>query len=433
MPPKKQKKLRKPRANKRSGKPQPLPRSVQALLQYLGGSDVKLGSSRPQRAQVAQQPQPQQLQQQQPQQLQQQQIQYAAAPKAAPKAAARPRGRPPKGTGNVIGQSPLIALAPPPQQIIMQQPISAAAQQQQDTLQADVAAIKVKQEAALLKSAKEASTRQTPTETLAFFQQKAEFPIFMGQFPTRSEYSAAAKQPSLTGTLFTAIESQPSLAGSIATSAEPNTPSKTAPSRQPTGKRQKHITPDRLSDYQVQINKSDVTHLLTPSIPSSRWSESSRISMHSARYEGMAHVKASSSQASSVIISGGGGSARDMRAPAASSVGDHLAQEFIKNVSSPEQLATKKLRGRQPKAAAAAVPMKFEGQTAEQAISTFQAAKPARKPRAKASAAVVLPQNVDPSTQVQMLAAGGAAAAAPKQRRGRSLTELAKGAGAKSE
>lgn len=270
-----------------------------------------------------------------------------------------------------------------------------------------------------MKSEKKASKRQTPIETLAFFQQKPEFPKFMGQFPTRSEFSEAEKQPSL--------------AGSLATSAEPNTPSRTAP-RQHMGKKQKHLTPDRLSDYQKQLNKSDVTHLLTPDIPSSRWSESSGISMHSARYEGMAaHVAASSSQASSVVISGGGGSARDVHAPAASSVGEHLAQQFIQNVASPEKLATKKLRGRQPKAAAAAAPMKFEGQTAEQAISTFQAAKTARKPRVKASAAVVLPVGVDPSTQVQMLAAGGAAAAAPKQRRGQSLKELAKGAGAKSE
>ena len=131
MPPKKQKKLRKPRANKRSGKPQPLPRSVQALLQYLGGTEVKLASSRPQRAQVAQ-----------TQQQQQQQMQYAAAISgaptqapaaisgAAPKAPARPRGRP-KKIGDFIAPSPLAlaGIALQPQQIIMQQ----SAQQQLDT------------------------------------------------------------------------------------------------------------------------------------------------------------------------------------------------------------------------------------------------------------------------------------------------------------
>ena len=418
MPPKKQKKLRKPRANKRSGKPQPLPRSVQALLQYLGGSDVKLGSSRPQRAQVAQQPQPQQLQQQQ--------IQYAAAisgapPQAAaaisgaaPKAAARPRGRP-KGTGNakavatlvpavpkaparprgrpkkigdVIAPSPLAlaGLALQPQQVIMQQ----SAQQQQDTkkmeesqkqIQTDIAAMKIKQE--------NHNKTQTPVETLAFFQQKPNFPSFMGRFPTRSEFSAAEKKPSLVGSL-----PDNAFFGSV-------------PASQRSMSSQQSL-------LQSLFKERD------PSISSSR-------------YEGMMQVRAPSSysQASSpfsVITP-----EPDQSAPAASSVGEHLAQQFIQNVASPEKLPTKKLRVRQPKVAAAAVPMKFEGQTAEQAISTFQAAKPARKHRAKASAVVVLPVGVDPSTQVQMLAAGGAAAAAPKQRRGRSLKELSKGAGAKSE
>jgi len=415
MPPKKQKKLRKPRANKRSGKPQPLPRSVQALLQYLGGSDVKLGSSRPQRAQVAPSQQPQQLQQQQ----------YAAAingapPQAAaaisgaaPKAPARPRGRP-KGTGNakaiatlvpavparprgrpkkigdVIAPSPLAlaGLALQPQQVIMQQ----SAQQQQDTkkmeesqkqIQTDIAAMKIKQE--------NPNKTQTPVETLAFFQQKPNFPSFMGRFPTRSEFSAAEKKPSLVGSL-----PDNAFLGSV-------------PASQRSMSSQQSL-------LQSLFRERD------PSISSSR-------------YEGMMQVRAPSSysQASSpfsVITP-----EPDQSAPAASSVGEHLAQQFIQNVASPEKLPTKKLRVRQPKAAAAAaaVPMKFEGQTAEQAISTFQAAKPARKPRVKASAKVVLPQNVDPSTQVQMLAAGGAAAAAPKQGRGRSLKELVKGAGAKSE
>lgn len=434
MPPKK---LRKKRA-KRSGKPQPLPRSVQALLQYLGGSDVKLGSSRPQRAQpsAAAQSQPQQ-------QMQQQQMQYVQPPqaaKAAPKAAARPRGRPPKGTGNVIGQSPLVALAPAPQQIIMQQP----AQQQQDIknleesqkrTQADIATMKVKQE--------ENIKNQTPAATLAFFQQQAKVPKFMGVMPTRSENSAAAKQPSLTGTSASVSSARSYLQSGTffsaddrtLASAEPNTPSRIAP-RQPTVKNPinyGHMSADRMNDTTLPIGT-------TPSMSSAR---SYLQSMSSARHEGMMQMRAPSSQTSSSVISGGGGAAPDIRASAASSnVGDYLAQQFIQNVASPEQLATKKMRGRPPKtkaaaapsaaAPSAAAPIQFEGQTAEQAIATFQAAKPVRKTRVKASAAVVLPQGVDLSTQVQMLAAGGAAAlgaaAAPKQRRGRSLKELAKGA-----
>ena len=41
------------RKAKAERKPQPLPRSVKALLSYLGGSDVKLGGARPQQATIA--------------------------------------------------------------------------------------------------------------------------------------------------------------------------------------------------------------------------------------------------------------------------------------------------------------------------------------------------------------------------------------------
>lgn len=362
MPPKKQKKARKPRAKK----PQPLPRSVQALLKYLGGSDVKLGSSRPQPAQVAQQFQPPQ-----------QQAQYAAPPPAAaaiskaPKAPARPRGRPPKATGNVIGQSPLASLAPAPQQVILQQP----AQQQQETqkqeetqkqLQADVAAIKIKQE----KAEKKPQT-QTPVETLAFFQQQTGAPKFMGQFPTRSEFSAATKQPSLAGT---------------------------TPSFGEQSMLQSMFKPQRYLGVVVRPSGSQASSERTLSVASG-------------------------------VPSGGA---------SAGGVGDFLAQKFIQDISNPQQMPTKKLRGRPPRqtlAASTTAPptqLQFEGQTAQQAIATFQAAKPARKPRAKKAAPVVLPAGIDPSTQVELLAGGGAAAAAPKQRRGKGLKELMKG-GAQSE
>jgi hypothetical protein len=97
MPPKSKKvKKSKPR------KPQPLPRSVQALLKYLGGSDVKLGGARGgQPATLA----PTSIniavsQQQAQQQAQQQQfVQQRVAPK-----------------GQIIGQSPLTS-------VISQQPI----------------------------------------------------------------------------------------------------------------------------------------------------------------------------------------------------------------------------------------------------------------------------------------------------------------------
>lgn len=75
-------------------KPQPLPKSVQALVRYLSGTDVKLSSSARQPATIAQ-PFPQQAGQGQPQQQQ-----------------AQPRRQQP--TGQIIGSSPLSRLAPPP-------------------------------------------------------------------------------------------------------------------------------------------------------------------------------------------------------------------------------------------------------------------------------------------------------------------------------
>jgi hypothetical protein len=98
MPPKKNAKAKKSKPRK----PQPLPRSVQALLKYLGGSDVKLGGARGgQPATLA----PTSIniavsQQQAQQQAQQQQfVQHRVAPK-----------------GQIIGQSPLTS-------VISQQPI----------------------------------------------------------------------------------------------------------------------------------------------------------------------------------------------------------------------------------------------------------------------------------------------------------------------
>jgi hypothetical protein len=93
----KKKVLRKKRIQAQK-KPQPLPKSVQALLRYLGGSDVKIASSARQPAMVAQQFAPQQQQQQQFQQ-------------APPPLQAR-RQQP---VGQTIAASPLARLAPPPQ------------------------------------------------------------------------------------------------------------------------------------------------------------------------------------------------------------------------------------------------------------------------------------------------------------------------------
>lgn len=94
----KKKLLRKKRVQAQK-KPQPLPKSVQALLRYLSSSDVKVASSARQPAMVAQQFAPQQQQQQQ------QQFQQPPPP-------LQPRRQQP--VGQTIAASPLARLAPPP-------------------------------------------------------------------------------------------------------------------------------------------------------------------------------------------------------------------------------------------------------------------------------------------------------------------------------
>lgn len=89
----KKKMIRKKRVAQK--KPQPLPKSVQALLRYLGGSDVKVASSARQPAMVAQQFAPP---------TQQQQFQQAPP--------LQPRRQQP--VGQVVASSPLGRLAPPP-------------------------------------------------------------------------------------------------------------------------------------------------------------------------------------------------------------------------------------------------------------------------------------------------------------------------------
>ena len=76
-------------------KAQPLPKSVQALLRYLGGSDVKVSSSARQPAMVAQQFAPSQQQQ------------FQQAPPQYQKVRQQP-------VGQTIAASPLARLAPPP-------------------------------------------------------------------------------------------------------------------------------------------------------------------------------------------------------------------------------------------------------------------------------------------------------------------------------
>lgn len=93
-------------------KAQPLPRSVQALLKYLGGSDVKLGGARGgQPATLA--PTSINIAVSQQQAQQQAQAQQSVRARVAPK-------------GQVIGQSPLASVIPQQPVIVQQAPASTA-------------------------------------------------------------------------------------------------------------------------------------------------------------------------------------------------------------------------------------------------------------------------------------------------------------------
>lgn len=124
--PTKAKKVKKTKAPR---KPQPLPRSVQSLLKYLGGSDVKVGGGggggrpatlAPTSINIA-------VSQQQAQQQAQQSVRARVAPK-----------------GQVIGQSPLGAVIPQAPVIVQQAPASTAETERK--LQAQEKQAEVKQD-----------------------------------------------------------------------------------------------------------------------------------------------------------------------------------------------------------------------------------------------------------------------------------------------
>lgn len=121
-------KAKKAKKTKAPRKPQPLPRSVQALLKYLGGSDVKLGGARGgQPATLA--PTSINIAVSQQQAQQQTQAQQSVRARVAPK-------------GQVIGQSPLGAVIPQQPVIVQQAPASSAETERKIQEQAKQAEVK---------------------------------------------------------------------------------------------------------------------------------------------------------------------------------------------------------------------------------------------------------------------------------------------------
>jgi hypothetical protein len=110
-------------------KPQPLPRSVQALLKYLGGSDVKLGGGGGGGRPATLAPTSINIAVSQQQQQQQAQAQQSVRARVAPK-------------GQVVGQSPLGAVIPQQPVIVQQAPSSSAETERKIQEQAKQAEIK---------------------------------------------------------------------------------------------------------------------------------------------------------------------------------------------------------------------------------------------------------------------------------------------------
>ena len=123
MPKAKKAKKTKPR------KPQPLPRSVQALLKYLGGSDVKVGGGGGGGRPATLAPTSINIAVSQQQSQQQAQAQQSVRARVAPK-------------GQVVGQSPLGAVIPQQPVIVQQAPASSAETERKIQEQAKQAEVK---------------------------------------------------------------------------------------------------------------------------------------------------------------------------------------------------------------------------------------------------------------------------------------------------
>lgn len=330
-------------------KPQPLPKSVQALLRYLGGSDVKVASSARQPAMVAQQFAPPQQQQQAPPQLQ-------------------PRRQQP--TGQVIAASPLGRLAPPPPA-----PPAQAAQPQIIIKQSKTAAEPSSSEVATLRS-KVGLLEQGLT---SFKQQAGEVAVALSEGIRKSLKVSQRYQGQDDDLLDSEVEFS---AGSRPYVAEQGLLVSTdAP------KRSSSLPPRARVTYEA------------PEVEASQ--------------------------------------------------GAYTASQYISDVSTPEMSAKVTLRGRprlteQQKAANAAArklekeqrkallksageTLYQEGQSATKALETLTstiAAKKTPKLKITPKTGSILAAGVDPSTQVQQLAAAGGAAAQTPQARGKSIVEM---------
>lgn len=334
-------------------KPQPLPKSVQALLRYLSGTDVKVGSSARQPAMVAQQFAPQQQQQQ-----------FQQAPPQL-----QPRRQQP--TGQVIAASPLSRLAPPPPA-----PPAQAAQPQ-----------------IIIKQSKTAAAE-----------------------PSSSEVATLRSKVGLLEQGLTSFKQQ---AGQVAVALSEGIRKSLKVSQRYQGQ------DDDLLDSEVEFSAGSKLFVAEQGL---------LVSTEAPR-------PARSSSAPTRVT---------YEAPEVeASQGAYAASQYISDVSAPEMSAKITLRGRprltegQKAANAAAKKLEKEqrkallksagetlyqeGQSATKALETLTstiAAKKTPKLKITPKTGSILAAGIDPSTQVQQLAAAGGTAAQTPQARGKSIVEM---------
>ena len=362
----KKKVLRKKRV-KAQKKPQPLPKSVQVLLRYLSGSDVKVSSSARQPAMVAQQfaPLPQQ---QQPQQQQQQ-----------------PQQRRRKQTGQVVASSPLAQLAPAPAPPSNQP----TPEQQKARLEAEAKAkvrVETKQKGREEATAKVAQLEQSLT---SFKKQAGQVAVALSEDIRKSKKSSQHYQQ----------QDYDPLDGEV-----------DAPTSKPFVAEQGLLVNTALSGMfgeQKQPRASSV-----PTRASSVY-EPEEIEIGQGAYAASQYIKAVASPEMT---------------PKVTSRGRPKLTEQQKAANSEQKKLEKAQRKELIKSAGETLYQ--EGQSATAALQELTKTITVTKKVKKMSKAGSILVGVDPSTQVEFLASAGGAAAKPTQQRGQSVLEmLMKGGG----
>ena len=362
----KKKVLRKRRV-KAQKKPEPLPKSVQALLRYLGGSDVKVASSARQPAMVAQQfapqqqPFPQQAGQGQPQQQPQRKRQI----------------------GQVVALSPLgqLAPAPPP-------PTGLTPEQKKTQLEAEA---KAKVKAEIKQKGKEEATAkvaQLEQSLTTFKQQAGQVAVQLSEGIRKSLKASEHYQ----GQDYNPLDSEVDM----------------SPTPRP-----------YIAEQGLQVNTFSVSPLRARSLSATQVGGAyvaKEVEAGQGAYAASQYVKAVSNPEMT---------------PKGTIRGRPRLTEQQKLLNAEARKLEKAQRKELLKTTGEQLYQEGQSATkALEALTSTIAQKKAEKPKLKLKVVGSM-AGVDPSTQVEFLASGGGAAAQPVQLRGMNISELGGGGAAK--